>query len=907
MARSILGRTLEPPAVLLLHLLLGLCPGRYRRPFRAEVIEGFRLRFQDLLRDRGMRAAVRFAASTVFDLSSVAWGLHAENLSAFRRHIGNLRRSLTMQELIRDVRFGGRLFVRNPLLTVLMVATLALGIGVNATLYSGLKPFLLDDPPFPGGERMVRIFPRSLRDGEFASSVSYPNFKDFREQAKSFDGMVLSQLYRATFRGGDRSEIVFGEMVSPDYFQELRIPPAMGRPFDPESSQRVVVISNGLWKSRYGGDPEIIGKIVKVSGQPHTILGVAPKGFLGTEYGLEMDFWVPMTTPEFKAIREGRDFRSCDPPLARLREGVTIAEARQELETISAGLREAYPTEMREETFVPFSAAGAPFPPDHAQQTVTAGVLALGLVALVLLIACANVAGLLVARADARRREVGVRIALGAGRLRLIRQLLTESIMLGVAGGAAGLLLAYVAGRTLWTSLLPPLQYKLAVSFDPDQGVLVYTAVLTLGAALIFGLLPALRSTRGDLISPLKTGGGEAPRNRGHRVPRLRKSLVVLQVAVSTVLLVASALFLRSLNNFLEVDPGFRTQGLLLLSIDLEPAQLSAEQGRSIYSDLRERVRAMPGVQGAAWADEQPLDDDGSRIRVFAPGVHDDDRDALLIESYLVGQGYFDTMGIALERGRSFGPQDREDSEPVAVISRRLAERLWPGQSALDRTFRSGGSQGPERRVVGVVGDIKHHLLSERPEGAVYRPLAQIFVSSATLHVLSAAQPRDFIESIRREVARLNPDIPVFNVKSIGQNIAWATWLPRLGARLAAVFGAVATLLASVGLFGVLAHSASRRRREIGIRLAIGATRGNITRLLLRQGMSLVAWGAAAGVLAAIGVSAAARGLLFGVAMIDPSSFGSVLLLVAAVTVAACYWPIHRAVRLDPSKTLRAE
>ena len=819
--------------------------------------------------------------------------------------------------LAKDVRFALRMLAKSPGFAAVAVLTLGLGIGANAAIFSVVNTFLLRPLPVRDPGRLVVLHTASASGTN--GVVSYPDYRSYREQCGDvFDGMLGHELIHVALGHGDDNELIWGEIVTGDYFEVLGVEPSPGRGFRPEEdgapgAHPVVVLGSGLWKRSFNADPRIVGSSVTINGHGFTVVGVAPEGFPGTTFGLQMDLWVPMAMfpvvmPDGRTLLESRGARWLN-AVARLKHGVTIEAAGAAVSTVARRLEAAYPQDNAGVTVGLVPEREARFPVEARDPIALGAALALVVVGLVLLIACANVANLLLARSAARRREIGIRLALGAGRGRLVRQLLTESLLLSVLGGGAGLLLALWASDLL-LAFKPPIPYTLAIDYAPDARVIVFTTVMALFTAAIFGLAPALHASRTDLLSVLKGDArvGGAPGGRRLR-PALRSVLVVSQIALSLVVLSCAGLFLKSLRNAGTIDPGFETRRVLLGTFDVALLGYSEDRGRAFYRDLVERVTALPGVVSASLAENLPLDDNWNDVGpIVAEGQpYPADGRGIAAEFSVIAPGLARTLGVPLLRGRDFDEHDDADAPAVALINEALAEHLWPGQDPIGRRLRIGLPDAPLRQVVGVVGDIKYRTLGEGARPFVWRPVAQTYRSQMSILVRTSAHPAGLIEPVRRAVRALDPALPVYGLKTMATHMGHALWWTRMGATLSATFGGLALLLAAVGLYGVVSYSVAQRTREIGIRMALGARRADVLRLVVGQGMLLVLAGTAAGLLAALAAGRVVSSLLYDVGAFEPLTLLSIAAILCGASLLATWLPARRAARVDPMVALRHE
>ncbi|MCA1615766.1 MAG: ABC transporter permease, partial [Acidobacteria bacterium] len=675
----------------------------------------------------------------------------------------------------------------------------------------------------------------------------------------------------------------------------------------PGDGQPAVVISHGMWRRRFGGDAAIVGSTLLLDGRAHTVVGVAGESFKGLGLGEPApEFWTPTgTKPAGELSRRGSRGYGI---VGRLKAGVTTEAAQTELRAVFAHLARAYP----ETNLGTLERPHEPRPVAVVEHTLTGpqgrkgawmiSQLLLAVVGLVLLIACANVANLLLARASARRREIAIRLALGAGRWRLVRQLLTESTALALIGGALGLFIA------LWTSdLLPsffPQEETAALDFSLDARVLLFTLLLSIVTGLLFGLVPALQSTRPDLIGALKDDTAGA----SHGLSRfgLRGALVVAQVAISLVLLVSAGLFLRSLRNALNFDPGFDSNNLLLTSLEVKGPGTTREQAQQFYDELLGSVRELPGVKAASLTHVVPLSGGGQRRGIIIEGYEPRPGEDTELNTNVVGPDFFQTMGIPLLAGRTFDGRDRKDAPAVVVVNEEFARRYYPGQDAVGKRLRTD-SEGPFMEIVGVARTARYRNLREQPLPFVYIPFSQEHQRDMTLVVRTGGDPLDAVAGVRTAAQGVSKSVPLFNVTTMARHVGASIANDRMVAVLLGIFGGVALLLAVVGIYGVMSYAVARRTHEIGVRMALGAQRSDILNLVIRQGMAPVLVGGALGLAAAFALTRVMSGLLFGVSATDPGTFAGVALLLAGVALLACYIPARRAARVDPLLALRHE
>ena len=816
-----------------------------------------------------------------------------------------------MQNFLQDVRYGLRMIVKAPGFTALALLALALGICANTTIFSFINGLVLR--PLTGvkdPDRLVAVYTSDFSSGLYGGS-SYPDYLDFRSQADTFEDLAAHEGAILNLSGqGDHAERVYGFYVTSNYFPILGVGARLGRTLqasdDAPSATPAIVISNEWWQSRFNSDPKIVGRTLKLNEQSYTVAGVIEPSFRGLRLGLPPQFWVPM--PAHSAYTEAaRDSRSIQ-ILGRLKQGVTIEQAQTQLTTIGARLAQAYP-ETNKGTFG--------YPDDPKPITVTResrlrpegqlgvwriSVLLFAVVGLVLLIACANVANLLLARATVRRREIAVRLAVGASRRRLIRQLLTESVLLALIGGALGLLLTQWTARAL-PSFFPE-NAIYGVDFSVDWRVLVFTLTVSVLTGLVFGLVPAWQTTRPDLVSALKDDAAGSANQRFRRLG-LRDALVISQLALSLVLLICAALFVRSLRHAVNFDPGFPVQHLITASLDTGGARLNREQGRVYYQELVERINHVPGVSGATMSVIVPLTGGGQRRNVTLEGYQRQPNEDMELNTNVVGTDYFRTMDIPILRGRAFGLEDRPGGPGVAIVNEEFARRYLNGE-ALGKRVQVDSEQG-FLEIVGVARTVKYRNLREEPLPFIYLPLAQNDQADMNVIVRTERGPAAIVNAVRKEMQAVNKAVTVSSVQLMSETIADQLAVDRLIAVLLSVFGGGALLLAGIGIYGVMGYAVAQRTREIGIRVALGAERSDILTLIVRRGLMLTTIGAGVGLLLALALTRLLKTLLFGVSASDPLTFSAIVTLLIAVAMLACYFPARRATKVDPIVALRNE
>ena len=802
-----------------------------------------------------------------------------------------------METLIQDVRYGVRVMRKRPWFTAVVVLTLALGIGANTAIFSVVNAVLLRPLPYRNAERLVWVS-GNVRGGTNRASVSPPDYVDYRAQNTVFEEFAASTSvpFPVNLTGAGEPERLTGSRVTANYFRAFGVEPALGRGFGADEERAgptpVAVLSDGLWLRRFGGDPSVVGKTLTLDGKAVTVVGIAPPEF---QYPAGAELWLPLDfdDPEMK-IRAAHFLR----PIGLLKNGVTIEQAKAETDLIARRLEEQYP-----ETNERWSLNLVPLEEQVVGGVRTSLWVLLGAVGFVLLIACANVSNLMLARAAARRRELALRTALGASRWRVARQQLVESVLLSLAGGALGLLLA-VWGVDVLAALGAgdiPRSREIGV----DGRVLAFTAALSVLTGLAFGLLPALRASRPDLNEVLKDAGrGTSGPGRG----RVRSALVVSEIALSLVLLIGAGLLVKSFVGLLSVNPGFDPASVLTLRINLARARYpKPEQAEAFFGDLQRRVAGLPGVEAAGMVSELPLSGQPNDMYFYVAGRPPQTADQKVTADYRrVNQDYFRAMRIPVLRGRDFTEQEVTGNAQVVVINETLARNFFPDEDPLGRRLVIDFGNQEEFEVVGVVGDVRHRALDGEVYQMMYVPTLRIGGTNLVVRT-SSADPLALATAVRGEVAAVDKDQPVSGVRTLEEVVAGSVAQQRFRTLLLAVFAGVALLLAGVGIYGVIAYSVTHRTHEIGIRMALGAGAADILKMVVGQGMALALAGIAVGLLAALALTRVLSSLLFGVTATDALTFATVSLLIAAVALLACLLPARRATKVDPMIALRYE
>lgn len=836
--------------------------------------------------------------------------------------------------MFQDLRYSIRVLIKNPAFTAMAVLSLALGIGANAAIFSLLDAVLLKTLPVKQPERLV-----FLETGEpslkRSTNISYRAYERLRTQNHLLADscfFAFATRINASFNGAP--EVIEGQLVSGSFFSTLGIDPALGRTFtnadDSENAnQQVAVISHGYWRRRFGSSPLIVGQELIINNRPFTVVGVTPPEFFGAIVGSAPDVFLPSTSGQLILPRRTRVSSGALPfVLARLQDGVNEEQARASLSLVlqQAALEEAGSelTQERQQAVQQQSLRLLPAAQGFnslRQEFSTPLRLLMVVVGLVLLIACANVANLLLARAAAREKEIALRLALGASRWRIVKQLLSESLLLALLGGGLGLLLASWSSSLL-LSILSSGQNTviagapLSISVPLDLRILGFTAIVSLLAAILFGLAPSWRATRLDLSPSLKDGRTSG----GSRGFGWGRALVVAQVAVSLTLLVGAGLFIRSLGKLRSVDLGFQRERVLVFSVDPQLINYRREQIGPLYKQMLERIGSVPGVTSASLSRQGLLSGSGTQGSITVPGFTPPPRENQLVRSggqveldvpFLsqVGPHFFRTLGMTIVRGRDIEPQDNETSPKVAVVNEAFARYYFGSQDPLGRQFDRGEENGGKVEIVGVVKDAKSSSVKEQTPRTFYVPFLQDPGSwrETTFQVRTAGDPLAVVAAIRSEVQAIEPNLPVFRVKTLEQQVDETLGQERLVTTLASLFGVLALLLACAGLYGVLSYSVSRRTREIGIRMALGANRRDVLRFFIGQGMVLVLLGLGFGLAAAFALTRFTSSLLFGISNTDLMTFSVVALGLAMVGLVACYVPARRATKVDPQIALRSE
>jgi predicted permease len=811
--------------------------------------------------------------------------------------------------LSQDLGYAIRSYRNSPMFAAVAIASLALGIGVNTAIFNLVNAVLLRPLPVHDPGQLVSLYTLDRTNPGFLS-CSYPNYIDYRDHNTVFSGLALFSSVSVNLTGqGDPRELA-AEIVSGNYFNVLGVRAVLGRTFIPEEDQSpgaraVAVISYRFWRRTLAANRQAIGATIGLNNHPFTIIGVAPKSFHGLDALVNTDFWTPlMMYRQIFPMADWVEHRRAllFTPIGRLKNGITRQAAEAEVKAMAAQLAEAYPEDNRGRTAILIPLAEAVIHPNYRGGMVLAGGVAMGVSGLVLLIACVNVGNLLLVRAAGRRKELALRLALGVGSGRLVAQLITESVFLSVMGGAAGLVLARWARDLLWTARP---RWMLSGGSGPglDLRVLGFTLLVSVLTGVIFGLAPALSATGANLATDLRERSG--PWTSPGRRMSLRTLLVIGQVALSVIALTAAGLFIRSLHNAEQTDPGFDTEHVATMELNVTPRGFSEEAGREFYARLLERAGSVPGVAAASLASNSPFSVLRARS-VSAEGQNTAAGPTTVALIDAVEPGYFQTVRIPLLRGRIFNDTDSPVAPRVALINETMARLFWSGQNPVGQRLRFFGENSPIE-VVGLVKDSTYLRLGEAPRLMIYLCLRQNYSPAVTLYVRTYGDPEAAIGSVRREVQKLDPGILLASPETVRQILRESLWEPRLGAMLFGAFGVLAGLLTVVGIYGVISYSVGQRTREMGIRMALGAQAHDVLRQVVAEGMILVAGGLAVGLLVTIPLSGVSSSLLYGVSAHDPLTLAMVAAILLVTALAACYLPARRATRIDPLVALREE
>lgn len=822
-----------------------------------------------------------------------------------------------MRNFLKDAHFGLRILATNPGFAVIAVVTLALGIAVNTTVFSVVNFFLLRPLPVPHPEEITVL---ALKQPSVAGTYrfSYPTYEDLRDHTDSFSDLFAYRVSLAGLTIDHQSDHCVFSRVTSNYFTSLGIKPAYGRLLLPTEGRApgadpVMVLGYSYWRRRFAGDRAMIGRKVELNDHAFTVVGIAPRDFHGTYPVMDMDAYVPFSAetgedPDKSVAKvwTSRGDRSLT-VMGRLKPGVTLEQAQASLDVVTRRIAEAHPDTENGLAVQLFPEKLARPEPDPENPILAASIAFMSLAALVLLVACFNIANVLLVRATVRQREMAIRAALGAGQRRLVRQYLTESLVLALLGGGAGLMLASWASGFL-SSLSLGTDLPLSLDFRPDARVYLFALAAVLFTGLFVGVMPALRAARTNVSAVLHEGGRGS--SSGPRRQFARNALVVSQVAGSLVLLVVAGLFIRSLEKAEKMNLGFNPDHVLDLSLDVAQVGYKEPRAREAYREIDDRIRALPGVESVAEAFTVPLGYFSADGRIWiAEHPYAAGQQPQEIPYNQISPSYFDTLQMPLLGGRSFSDADSETAPPVAIINQTMAKQFWPNEDALGKHFGTKGANGPFMEVVGIVEDAKYQSLVEKPQAFYYRPFAQSYNSLRTIHVRTTVPSESLALEIGSVIHEVVPDVPITQVKTMNDALEGANgfFLFRFGAQLTSTMGLLGLILAVVGIYSVVSYAATQRTQEIGIRVAMGASPRDILKMVLRQGLTVVGIGLALGLGLALAGTRVMSGLIVGIKPTDPLTFAAVAGLLAAIAVFACWVPAYRATRIDPLVALRYE
>ena len=873
-------------------------PRRLRRVFGDDMVRLFDAQRESVRASGGSMA--RLWADAIRD--AVLHGT-AERLEQFEDGAFALARQVRrwrwwMHAFVQDVRYALRLLVRQPGVTIVAGVTLALGIGVNTAIFSAVDAVLLRPLPYPDADRLVKVWEKRPREGVFNNVVAPADFVDWSKMSSAFEAMAAFTAVTADLTGGGEPVRLFAGAVSPAFFEILRVSTVVGRSFRPEEGRvgqhRVVVLNHGLWERRFGSDPAIVGQKIVLSGVPHDVIGVLPRSFEFPDRTIEL--WSPLAFEgAAEALPRTNHFLEV---YARLKPGVSLERARADMDRVGGELARLYPDANQNH-----SAHVSPLGDDLARPVRTGLLLMLGAVAFVLLIACVNVANLLLARAASRRREMAVRAAVGAGRGRLVGQSLTESLLLGLLGGIAGLFVARWAIaviRTLVPGELPVLGID---RFGLDYRVLLFTLLLSLGTGLLFGMLPAFHLASQNVSESLKDGA----RTAGGVRRRIRLTLVIGEIALASLLLVSAGLSLRSFQTLMREETGITTDRVLTALVALPDARYDNDEKRmTAFGEITRRLATIPGVRYAGATSRLPLGAENARRGVIIEGREPAADAPTRAHPRAVTSDYFRAMGMTLESGRAFTPSDRYDTPSVVIVNETMARRYWPGTSPVGKRVRLTGSAQDWREVIGVVRDVRSwgYEMPVNPE--MYMPLEQYLLSSMYFALATEGNPTALAGAVREQLRAVDPDLPLSNVRTMEQVAAHSMTSRRVSMQMLTAFGVLALVLAAAGIYGVMAHLVALRTPEIGVRMTLGARPPDIMKLVIRDGLAQAFVGLGIGITGGVLLMRSFRTLLYGVNPADPLTLAAVVVILVGTAVAACLIPARRAMRVDPVQALRA-
>jgi putative ABC transport system permease protein len=801
-----------------------------------------------------------------------------------------------METFIQDLRYGVRVLLKSPGFTAVAVIALALGIGANTAVFSVVNTVLLKPLPYKDSDRLILMFGASLESGRVGGSVSPPDFLDYREQNTTLERLAAVSNASFSLTGGTEPERIQSARVSEGFFETLGINPLYGRTFTSEEEQagrdEVVILGNGLWQRRFGADPNLLGQTITLNDKSYTVVGIMPSGF---QYPRDVELWVPFTfkVPQ-TSVRRFHYLR----PVGLLKPGVSVQQAQADFTSIARRLADQYPDSNRD------YGAGIVSMTERIVGDMREPLWILsGAVGFVLLIACANVANLLLARASARQKEIAIRSALGASRSRVTRQLLTESILLSVFGGALGLLVAWwgVAGLVALSSDNIPRVKEVGI----DGRVLGFTVLVSLVTGIIFGLIPAIQASRTDLNETLKEGGRSAATALGQWV---RRTLVVFEVAIALFVLIGAGLMIKSFMRLSEVDPGFKSDNVLTMQVALTQGKYPEASGRvNFFRELIHRLEALPGVQAVGAVSELPMSGQNNDTRFSIEGKPSDPNNPTYANSRVASPDYFNALGIPLLKGRYFADADSETAPKVVIISESFAREAFPNEDPVGQHILIDFGEEWKGEIVGVVGNIRHRGLSAEPWREMYVNQYQAPINSTNLVVRAGSDPTRLTAAIKAEVQAMDKDVPLYSVRTMENLVSESVAQPRFRTLLLTIFAVVALVLAAVGIYGVMSYYVTQRTHEIGIRMALGASQKDVMRLVVGQGMALALAGVGVGLIGAFLLTRLMVSLLYQISASDPTTFAVISITLTAVALLASYIPARRATKVDPMVALRYE
>jgi predicted permease len=820
-----------------------------------------------------------------------------------------------MENLWNDLCYAGRMLIKSPGFSIVAVLALGLAIGANTSIFSLFNGVMWRPLPVKDPQQLVVVATKQ-RGLDFPIPLSYPDFQDYRQLKAVFSDMIGYVPDPVNLQAGGRPTRAWAELVTGNYFSMLGLEAVRGRTFAADEGwvpgkDALIVLSYKYWQTQFGGNPDIVGRSVQVNRHPFTIIGVAPERYHGAYYFLEPDFYIPVTTMSLLDPKSADDLNKRGATylrvLARLQPGMTPTQALAAAQPTDRRLAQEFPESHKDMSLLVIPELNARPEPGLGAFMSKAVWVFMSLAGLVLLIACANVANLILARANGRRKELAMRFALGASRGRMIRQLLTESVLLALCGGIAGLVFARWAAMALMSIRIPTDLPLHLFDLRVDWRVFAFSFLVALITGIVAGLMPALQAHRTDLADTLKVGGRSGGGSTGHH--RFRNALVVAQVAVSLLLLACAGFFIRSFQNSANVDMGFRVDHTLMMSVDLGLQGYSEERGQQFYKQISDRVKSLPGVRDASFAAYIPMGYENDIVNVYPDGQPVDNKSSAETSfNNQVQPDYFRAVGVHVIKGREFTEADSATAPKVAIVNETFANKIWPGQDPTGKIFRTE-KDGPAIQVVGLTRTGKYTFLYETPQLFVYFPVAQRYVAAATLMVYSQDDPLRLVGPVRDQIQQLDGSLPVFDVNTMEAHVEYGKPLlpARLGAMLVGAFGMLGLVLATVGVYGVVSYSVSQRTHEIGIRSALGAQRRNVLGMVLKQGMTMALIGTAIGIVLAFLLFRGLHSVLYGVASTDLVTLAAVSSLLLAIAFVASYIPALRATQVDPVVALREQ